>query len=159
MEPRIVELEPMTIAFISMQGPYSEIPKCFAMLYDYVTENGWTPCGPPHGVYLTKPGETPEDQARWELWAPIAEEEAERGPDKLGLGIRRLDRRTMIAGLHVGPYEKLHETYQPLMDWVDKHGYEVVGPPEEIYLTGPDESEPAQLRTDVMYPVRHVQRS
>ena len=56
--------------------------------------------------------------------------------------------------MHVGPYPDVGGAYQALMGWIQAHGHETAGPPREIYLNGPDEvSDPAQLRTEVLWPI------
>jgi effector-binding domain-containing protein len=56
--------------------------------------------------------------------------------------------------VHTGPYETLHESYRALDDWVAGQGYRPAGPPQEIYLTGPDE--PGPPVTELRMPVARV---
>jgi effector-binding domain-containing protein len=53
--------------------------------------------------------------------------------------------------VHSGPYDTLHESYRALAGWVAEHGYRPAGPPQEIYLTGPDE--PGPPVTELRMPV------
>ena len=53
--------------------------------------------------------------------------------------------------VHAGPYDTLHESYGVLTEWVAGHGYRPAGPPQEIYLTGPDE--PGPPVTELRMPV------
>jgi effector-binding domain-containing protein len=56
--------------------------------------------------------------------------------------------------VHAGPYDTLRESYRVLADWVTGHGYRPAGPPQEIYLTGPDE--PGPPVTELRMPVAWV---
>jgi AraC family transcriptional regulator len=53
--------------------------------------------------------------------------------------------------VHVGPYETLGEAYQALAEWIGGHGYRVSGPPQEIYLTSPQD--PGPPVTEIRMPV------
>ncbi len=154
MQPTVIKTEPMTVAALRVKGDVNQIPQAFETLYTWITENGWSPCGMPSAVYFTAPSEeTGWADAVWELRAPIAEEEPERGPDKLGLSIQRLDAQEVAMVLHVGPYDQIGPVYESLGSWIGENGYQMVGPPEEVYLSDPDLVAPEQYETEVRFPV------
>jgi DNA-binding transcriptional MerR regulator len=71
-------------------------------------------------------------------------------------GGRALEARTLEGGLvastvFVGPYDELALPYQTLAAWIDEHGYEVAGPTQEIYMSGPDE--PGPPVTEIRLPI------
>ncbi len=152
-EPGVITTEPMTVAYIPMRGPYDQTPQGYARLYTWVEAHGLRPAGMPAAAYLTSPAETPESDARWELWAPVAEG-AETEPDDAGIGVKRVPATTVASTMHVGPYDTIPATYEELGRWVALHGYEVDGPPMERYYSDPNEVPPEEYRTEVLLPVR-----
>jgi len=54
--------------------------------------------------------------------------------------------------VHVGSYEALGAAYDKLTAWIAREGFEVAGPPREVYLTGPT-TPSAATRTVVEFPV------
>ncbi len=144
--------EPVTVAFLTMRGAYGQIPEGFDRLYGYVSAQGLIPAGPPQAVYLTPP-ELPETDAEWELWAPVAGPVDPCGPDEHGLGVRDVPERTVAWVMHMGPYESIGPTYEGLARWIADNGHAVVGPPEEIYLSDPDEVPPEEYLTEVRFPI------
>ncbi len=60
----------------------------------------------------------------------------------------------MVSTIHIGPYEKLKDTWNALSDWMKKSKYYPAGPGREIYISGPpQESDPAKFRTELLWPV------
>ncbi len=154
IEVTVKKTEPMTVAFVSMKGPYSLIGETFGKLYDWVGEKGHVPSGPPIGVYFNAPGQVPDAELLWELRSPIAGEVAQSGPDERGLGIKKVEELEVASTVHRGPFDQVGETYGALVGWIMENGYQIVGPGEEIYLTDPDKTPPQELLTEVCFPVK-----
>ncbi len=152
-EPSIKQVDEFTVAFKVMRGDFALIPQGFGELYGWIEQSGLQPTGMPQAVYLTMPGATPETQAEWELWAPVASGADQAGPDENGLGVKQVAPSTMAFAMHVGPYDSVAPTYEELGRWVADHGYVVVGPPRELYYSDPDEVPPSEYLTEVQMPV------
>jgi AraC family transcriptional regulator len=58
-----------------------------------------------------------------------------------------------VVGMHVGPYQKLHETWVAMEKWVKEHELESTGAPWEVYLDDPTTTPPDKLRTQLVWPV------
>ena len=58
------------------------------------------------------------------------------------------------ALVHVGPYPDLPATWGRLMNWIWEQGLDPAGPPWESYPDNPDLVAPADLRTEVVRPLR-----
>ena len=57
--------------------------------------------------------------------------------------------------IHVGPYEMVDLTYSKMIPYIEQNGMEVIGPPIETWLDeDPSQVDPANLRTEVIIPVR-----
>jgi effector-binding domain-containing protein len=152
-EAQVKTVEPETVAFIAMHGPYSQIPDGYGRLYGWVAQHGMQPQGMPHAVYLTAPEQVPEEQAEWELWAPVDADTPDIPVDETGCGVKHAPEHLVATATHFGPYEAIGETYYPLMDWIGGHGYEIAGPPEELYFSDPEKVPPSEYVTEVRFPV------
>lgn len=153
-EPGVKNVGPMTVAYAAIRGPYDLIPETFGVLYQRIEREKLTPAGMPMGVYLTDPAMVPQEQALWEVWAPVAGSPAQRAADDTGFGVKTIDAETVAFALHKGPYESIGETYRRLMGWVALEGHEVIGPPREAYLTGSETTSPEEYLTEVQLPIR-----
>jgi AraC family transcriptional regulator len=149
----IKTIEPETVAFVSMRGPYTQIPEAMGRLYGWVAQHGFQPTGMPSGVYLTSPDEAPESQAKWELQTALAGVHSPVEADESSCGIRDNPAVTVAFAMHRGPYETVGETYEHLQHWVSANGYAMAGPPQEAYFSDPDEVPPEEYLTEVRFPV------
>lgn len=140
------------VAYLRRQGPYASIPEAIGRLVRHLQRRDLAPGGPPVGVFFTDPKTVPEGEAHWEVRMALAQPAADAEPGDDGVGIRRLPARTLAVTVHVGSYDSVAETYASTERWVDDHGYTVVGPPEEAYMSPPD-TPAAEVRTEVRFPV------
>lgn len=153
-EPTIVTTEPTAVAFITMHGPYAQAPEGYGRLYGWIGQHALVPGGMPAAVYLTVPSETPEPDAVWEVWAPIAGDVAEADPDASGVGVRHVPAVTAASLMHKGPYETVEPSYRELWSWIAENGYVPDGPPMERYYSDPAEVPPEEYLTQILIPVR-----
>jgi effector-binding domain-containing protein len=158
-EATIKQTEPMTVAYKTMRGPYSQTPQGYQALYQWIGRHGLQPTGMPEAVYFTSPGETPESEAMWELWAPVAAEADAASADESGIGVKPIEPQTVASAMHKGPYEQVAPVYAALGAWVTENGYRMVGPPRELYYSDPDEVPPEEYLTEIQLPVAHVEEA
>ncbi len=144
--------DPETVAFISMHGPYEQIPEAMGRLYGWVGQHGMQPVGMPAGVYLTDPMLGPE-KAVWELRTPLANDLPDTPIDEACCGIKHVDPHLVAFSMHRGPYETIAKTYGELSAWIETNGFDVVGPPEELYFSDPETTAPADYLTEIRFPV------
>ncbi len=154
IEVTIKKTEPRTVAFVAMKGPYAKIPEAFPRLFGWIAEKGYIPAGPPMGVYFNAPGQVPDEELLWEIQCPIGGEVAPSGPDKQGLGVKRVEGAEVAATMYKGPFDQVGATFGALVSWIMENGYEIAGPAEEIYLSEPEKTPPEELLTEVRFPVR-----
>ena len=55
----------------------------------------------------------------------------------------------VVTFTHMGPYERLRESYAELMQYLEREGLKPGTPTWEVYLNGPDETPEEELRTEV----------
>lgn len=154
IEARIEHVDPTTVAYVAMRGPYSKMPEAFGALYAWVSSHSFVPSGMPRAVYFTNPATTPEDEAVWELQTPLSADAEEMPPDEAGCGVRHATSCEEAVTLHRGPYELIEPTYRELAEWIARNGYTISGPPAEVYLTDPASAAPEDYLTEVRIPVQ-----
>jgi len=143
----------VTVAFIAVQGSLSLTNSAFGKLYAFIAKEGFLPAGSPSRLYLNIPGQVPEQELRWELRVPILGDCDSLGPDDKGLGFRCLEEITVASAIHRGPFSSIGNTYEKLTQWIDKNGYKIIGPCEEVYLNEPGNTPLAEIRTEIRFPV------
>ena len=74
-------------------------------------------------------------------------------------GVGEIEAITLPGGpaavaVHMGPYDKLQDTYAAMERWMQQQGVRAAGAPWESYITDPVEHpDPANWRTDVFWPI------
>jgi effector-binding domain-containing protein len=96
----------------------------------------------------------PAEELLWEIHLPISRDVAPSGTDKRGLGVKKVEGAEVAATMHKGPFHEVGKVYGALAGWITENGYQIVGPPEEVYLTDPAYTPAAELLTEVRFPVR-----
>ncbi|MEZ4668494.1 MAG: MerR family transcriptional regulator [Anaerolineae bacterium] len=56
--------------------------------------------------------------------------------------------------VHVGGFDKIHESYSGLANWIEANGYRFAGPSREVYLSPPEGDNPAI--TEIQWPVEKI---
>lgn len=89
-----------------------------------------------------------------EIAFPVAEHVTE-APDTPGG--RSFTHRTVCGGqaavtTYQGPYDRLDQVYAAIGKWIADNKLQIVGPPQEAYLTAPDD--PAGPVTEIRFPVQ-----
>lgn len=153
-EAQIKKTDPQTVAFKVMHGPYDQIPQGYGELYGWVERYGLQPTGMPQAIYLTIPDVTPESEAEWELWAPIAGGAGDVVRDEQGFGVKRVEPETVASVMFKGPYDQIAPAYVELAQWIEGQGYTEIGPPREIYHSDPERVPPAEYLTEIQIPVQ-----
>ncbi len=102
--------------------------------------------GPAFARYSDMHGDRFTLEAGFAVRDPIAAVDGRVSPGRLG-------DCSAAHAMHIGPYEKLADTYGELQRWVASQGYEPVGDAWELYLTGPS-TPPSEHRTEIFLPVR-----
>jgi effector-binding domain-containing protein len=58
------------------------------------------------------------------------------------------------ACLFIGPYNKIAPAYKALQQWMKTNGYTADGAPYEFYLNDPNNTPPAELQTQIVFPLK-----
>jgi AraC family transcriptional regulator len=140
----------MFVASLAKVGPYTSAGAVMGELMTWIGKNKVAPTGAPFGIYYDDPTKVKPESTRYEICMPVAI--GTKG-DKM-VKIKKLDPISSAVTIHVGPYEKVGETYGKLMTWVADNKYEIAGPAREYYLTNPAQVPAESLKTKIALPVK-----
>lgn len=121
------ELEPILIAGIRFKGRYSDCGQMFAKI---AKRFGREICGPAFSLYYDP--EYKEEDADIESCMPIR-----KGQSGDNITVREFPGGRCVSLVHKGPYETLGRSYEKIMAYIKKKGYEPKLPSREVYLKGP----------------------
>ncbi len=77
-----------------------------------------------------------------------------KGEDVKRVRLENLDEGLCVQTLHVGPYEKEHETIAEMRAFAEKHQLQFAGKHHEIYLSDPRRVPPERIKTILRQPLR-----
>jgi AraC family transcriptional regulator len=151
MHIEIVEVAPMRVACIRTQTPMAGISQAMGTLFHQVMERasarGLTMAGPPYSRYYSHDPQAVDFEAGMPITGEAESDDA--------LCICTLGGGPAATALHRGPYDRLGETYEAMMAWLQAQGRAPTGPMWEIYLSDPDQvPDPADYETRIYIPVR-----
>jgi AraC family transcriptional regulator len=144
--------EERRLACIDVKGHYEEVlSPGFARLMAWAAPKGIVR-GPPLGIYLDSPQDTPREECRSKLGVPVSEDAREEGE----VHIETVGPREEAVLLHKGPYEETAASYGKVFDTIFRTGYRVAGAPMEVYLTDPQAAPSEELLTEIRVPVKRA---
>jgi len=155
LEPQIVEMPSQQMAVVYTTGDPSGVgPRAFQTLYGsvYALKSARKKLGQDFKVGMPrarwpKPFDTPIEQwtGVWGVPVPDDVTSVPQTAPGMELKLETWHYGTVAQILHFGPYSEEMPTFQRLLDFITQQGYEVSGPPEEEYLSGPNVKAPKTL--------------
>jgi effector-binding domain-containing protein len=125
----------------------------FGKLTTWMTAGG-KPVGPPLAIYFEDPAKTPVKDLTCKVVFPTT-------PDAKGSDVVKIEAfpETEVAKVqYSGPYEQSKHVWTAVDAWIAKHRYAPNGPPMEVYLKGPNETQkPEEYLTEIRVPVKKVE--
>jgi effector-binding domain-containing protein len=145
------EIEPFVYCCLAHKGPYTDIETVIGRLMEAMQNQGIPPMGPMVGVYYNSPAMVKPEELQWEIGFPVTEQASPQAP----LDKKEWNFKQVVAGLHIGPYEKTGETIVKMIEWMTAQGLMPVGPILEKYGDAdPATVKPEELKTEVWIPCR-----
>ena len=146
LEIGVVEVKEQAYLGIRDVVEVSAIPakmgEFFRELFEYLGRKGIQPVGPPFAYYHSFNPEMIDMESGVPVSMPHEGEGRIRG-GKLPSG-------KALRALHIGPYDRLVETYNAMMAYAMEMDIELVETMWECYLTDPQsESDPSKWRTEI----------
>ena len=150
LQIKVKNVPPQTVLLLKGKSSVEKIGHdmgaMYEQVYGYLERKGIGPAGPPIALYFSEPG--PE----WII--AVAVPVPEGTPGQGAIESTTLSGGKMVSAMHIGPYEKLSDSWETLSAWVKKKEYQPAGPGREVYLLGPpQEKDPAKFRIELLWPV------
>lgn len=153
MNVMIKQVDEILVAYVSHQGPYTECGHAWDTLCSTLAPIGLLGGDAKMiGVSYDDPDMVSPELLRYD--ACISVDENFSTTDDIGFKTIASGRYAVTT--HIGPYEKLNETYQKFFgQWLSQSDYESDDKPcYEIYLNDPESTEPDELITDIYLPLK-----
>lgn len=145
--------EPHSYAIIKHKGPFADLQTVMAKLMAEVGGGNYHVCGAPAAMFITPPENTAPKDLVWQVMIPIV------NPGVMGqvefdkLAFQYGDPITVAYIYHIGPYEKINDTYKVIFDHAKRNQYEIRGFPHEVYWNDPAKTPKERLVTEVQIPI------
>ena len=151
MQVIIKTIAPMRVAFVRHVGPYDQCGRAWEKLCTFLGKEGLLAGVQFIGVSHDDPEVTPPDRIRYDACVTVDESFQPQGE----IGVQTIVGGDYAVTAHIGPYNRLNETYSKLMgQWLPRHGRELRSTPcFEVYLNDPESTDPKDLLTDVHVPL------
>ncbi len=153
MDVEIKKIESMRVAFVRHVGPYDEVGEAWEKLCMYLGKEGLLggPCQFV-GICYDDPEVTAPEKIRYDACITVGDDFAPSDE----ISVQTIGGGEYAVTTHVGPYNKLGETYSKLYgQWLVNSGREFRSEPcMEFYLNDPDGTEPEDLVTDICLPLK-----
>lgn len=129
------------------RGSYATVGETWGRMLAWAGAHGLG-AAPLYGICPDDPDVTEEARLRFDAAVVVPERFV---PTTAGLTTTEIPAGTYAVGLHVGPYQLLHETYLDVIGrWFPESGYELATDAVvEHYLNDPSCTPEAELRTEV----------
>ncbi|TEB13977.1 Multidrug-efflux transporter 1 regulator [Pelotomaculum sp. FP] len=142
---KTVEMQPKTIYSLRRKMSIRDLAEAFGTLCAGLEKSRLKPAGPFLSIYH--------------------DEEFNRGCTDIEVGVELSGGsgehvRTLAPGLccfatHIGPYDDFTSCYTALIEWIEKEGYTVSGPPFELYIKGyNDNISSGEYVTEIYFPIK-----
>jgi len=150
-EPTLAVRYTMPMAEVDMSAIF---PRELPRLFGQVGALGYQTAGAPYGRYYAWGGETADFEIGIVVDRPVEAVPPLREVPAGDLGASELPAGPVAVASHWGSYEGLPETYSQLHDWIHAQGREDGVGPWESYVVDPmSAADPADVRTEVTYPL------
>jgi effector-binding domain-containing protein len=139
----VKEVPEQRIASLKYKGKYSNMGEYIGELMKAV---GGSANGPIVALYYDE--SYMEDGAEIEVAVPV-KKSVEKGQVKT----RTLTGGKFLSVIHIGPYERLSESYKAAMDYLEANGMKTRTPSREVYLKGPGmllKGNPEKYETEIL---------
>mgnify|MGYP000456262417 FL=1 len=155
MNVTIKQVNDTLVAYVSHQGPYKDCGHAWDTLCTALAPEGLLGGDAKMiGVSYDDPDVVAPDLLRYE--ACISVDEVFSTTDEIAF--KAITGGRYAVTTHIGPYEKLNETYQKFLgQWLSQSEHESADRPcFEIYLNDPESTEPEELITDIYLPLKEL---
>jgi effector-binding domain-containing protein len=142
----------MKVASTGKEGPREEVGKVVEQISQSLKEKKVRTAGSAVGVFHGDPKALDSQKAHYEVCVPISGKIKGEGE----VQAKELEKGAYACITHSGPVEKMQDTYNAILKWVEENGYRIVGPTHEVYHKGVLQAgnSPQDVLIEVQFPVR-----
>lgn len=119
----------------------------YGQIIGYINQNGVMGMGQPMSVYVSY------NDTGWEADIAIPVAETGEVADEVIKAGQTLGGK-VVKGVHMGDYDKLDGTHKQMQAYMQFNELEPNGQGYEIYVSDPTETDTAQWRTEIFYPIK-----
>jgi effector-binding domain-containing protein len=125
----------------------TKMGELFGELFGFIGKKGIQPVGPPFAYYYSF---SPK-KIDMECGVPVSKSMGAEGRVQTG----KLPSGNALRAVHIGPYDRLEETYNAMMAYAKEMDLDLEETMWECYLTDPEsEPDPSKWRTEIFVLVR-----
>ena len=122
------------------------VGQAYGAIIQYAGSLGVQPCGAPFVAYYNMNMQDLDI----EIGFPFAQELAGQGNIQAGA----IPGGKAVTCVHIGPYDQVGGAYEALQKWVGANSDIPTGVAYEFYLNDPQTTPPAELQTQVVFPLQ-----
>ncbi len=151
----IRKLEPQTVLYTIYRGSYDKMGKAIGNLYALARDKGVYPRGSLSCVYLNNPQLISSEHWLTEIRIPVGKE-ALKLAGTLGemTDVKAMPAMEVAVAVKPEGVVDPNPIYENLELWIHKEGYSAVEGPMEIFLTNGAMGSYAQMKSEIMIPVK-----
>ncbi|MEZ5141618.1 MAG: GyrI-like domain-containing protein [Acidimicrobiales bacterium] len=150
MDIELIEIAEQPTAVVRTESAIADLPalfgRVFAELMAAVAASGASVAGPPFAYYLRPPTDTVDVEIGFPVSGPVTPSGE--------IVASRLPGGRVVRAVHVGPYDRMEQSYEQIVAWMADHGLTPATAMWEAYLSDPaTEPDPSTWRTEITWPV------
>jgi AraC family transcriptional regulator len=149
----VKKTEPRTVAAMRHKGPFTDLSTVIAKLMAEIQKGGYLTAGPVMCLFYNSPENTAQKDLDWQVMVPVVNPGPFGKPPYDQLAFQFSDVTNVAYMYHVGPYDKINDSYRVLFDWAKRNGYTIRGFPIETYWSDPNTTPKEKLVTEICMPV------
>lgn len=144
------DLPTQPILSVRRRTPVQSLPNVIGEAYQaiaqYLANHGEQPAGPPFAAYYNTDMQYLDVELGFTVTKSI--------PGDHDITSSKLPGGKAAMAVHIGPYCDVEPTYDALMQWIKDNGYEWTGVAYEFYLNDPNDTQAAELQTEIFLPLK-----
>jgi len=155
----IRKVEQQAVLYTICRGSYDKSGTAVGRLFALAGQKGMTPKGPPLYVYLNNPQYVSSEHWLTEIRIPV-DDPSLKFAGTLGemTDVKLLKATDVAVVIKPEGMADPAPIYDQLQDWILKQGYTASEGPLENFLTNPAGENYAQMKTEIMIPVKKVSK-
>ena len=151
MEVKTKVIPDQKLAIINYKGPMEDLDILVSKLMGWVESEEVTTEGEPFIIYYSPRYAVNEGDAVYDVGIVILDDDAE---EKDMIRVVDLVSHEVLSGIHVGSSEKIMESYEKMIEFVDKKNYDVIGSPKEVLIKSKFNAEEGEeYLTEIQLPI------